>query len=300
MLLGFILTILVGLFWAFVGVYFKLLEKWNSDYVKFTLFTDLFSLIIYLVFFTHTKAILSGNVELPGWGYLLFVLIAGVFRYFSGRIHQYSMKYGNSGILWAIGQSYLILPFFAMILLYKEPYSLVNILGNLVLLAGIFILAIKPGEVSREAPRPMLGVALAFLAFLAYGIFSIMVSATSHFSYQDIGQIRSPLLLLGSLLSIFSTQIYCKNWNFTLEKRAWLLMICQSIFSAITLFLQLKALDTLKAVSLSNFFFPIAVGTCIGGYAIISVVLFKEKPPRTYKLGILLIIIGIISYCFVK
>ena len=297
MLAGLLLTFLVGILWTFVGVFYKMMAQWKLSVFDISLVTGPATLLLTLLFYSKTGALLSGDAERPDWIYILYVIFGGAVNAGGSLILQRSMIYGKSSVTWAIGQSSLVIPFVAISLLFSEPWSAFKISGAAAVLAGMAVLSCRNGEKSSELPRARYGLFLAFLAFAVLGLAQTTISGTSYLNYHDPGKIRPVLLLAGSFLATAAGKIMLKERGFRLERKAWLLIGAILVQGAVATCVQFIAMDRLAACRMNAVFFPFAVGVCIAGYAVCSVVFFKEKMTKFLAAGTLLVLTGIAFFC---
>lgn len=297
MLAGLLLTFLVGILWTFVGVFYKMMAQWKLSVFNISLVTGPATLLLTLLFYTKTGALLSGALEPPDWLYVVYVIAAGVVNMGGSLILQRSMLYGKSSVTWAVGQSSLVIPFVTITLLFSEPWSPFKVTGALAVLSGMALLSCRNDEKREALPRARYGLLLALLAFAVLGIAQSMTSSASFFSYKDPGRIRPVLLLAGSFLAVVSGKFLLKDRGFRLERKAWLLIGVILVQGAIATCVQFIAMDYLAACRMNAVFYPFAVGVCIGGYAVCSVVFFKEKMTKFICTGTLFILTGIVLFC---
>lgn len=297
--IGLLLTCGVGLLWSFVGVYFKLMANWKLNPYNVNIITVLIGIVINLTFVTKTGDFISGKMLFPTWGYVLFVMMASFVNASGSYILQHSMLYGKSGVTWAIGQSALIIPFFSITILYSEPWNLFKLAGTGAIVAGMITIAIRNMQKSQaaDAPNPRYGLQLALAAFVVLGIAQSMTSATSFLSYSDPGVCRPLITGIGGLFAAIAGKIYLKDKGFYFPKRLYPVALLLAIQSVVVTVMQFFALDHLKACGMNGIFFPVAIGLCIAGYSIWSVLFFKEKSSRLFYAGVAMILAGIAGFC---
>lgn len=297
MVIGLLLSLLVGLLWTCVGVFYKMMAQWKLSPFNISLVTAPATLVLTLLFFTKTGALLSGELALPDWTYVLYIIIAGGVNMGGSLILQRSMLYGKSAVTWAIGQSALIVPFLAITLIFSEPWSLSKVMGSLTILIGMAVFACRNDEKQNILPRARYGLFLALLAFAVLGIAQTMMSGASYLSYKDPGHTRPVLSVIGSFFAVLTGKFLLKERGFHLERKAWLLICLIIIQGAVAACAQFIAMDHLAACRMNAVFFPFAIGVCIGGYTLCSVIFFKEKMTKLIGLGTLLVLSGIVLFC---
>lgn len=296
---GLLLTFAVGILWSLVGVYYKLMAKWDLSVFNISLVTGGMSLLVLTgnLIFNLSGGGSGSAVPLPDAGYLLFVLASGFVNSGGSLILQRSMVHGKSCVTWAIGQSALVIPFLSITLIFGEPWNLYRVAGTAIILSGMVILSLRSGGDSA-APRPGYGIALALIAFAVLGLAQSMTAATSFFRYEDSAGVRPVLQSIGALMAVVAGKMLLHDKGFRLNSKALKIIFLLVIQGVIATLLQFKALDLLKADNMNNAFFPIAIGICIAGYSIWSMVFFREKPNRYIIAGTLGILAGIAAYLF--
>ncbi len=296
MITGLIFTLLIGIFWSLVGVYYRAIAKWKLSFFDISLVTGVSSMIFLLACITDTGALLHGEITAPSCFFILFVLAGGAVNMLGGLFLQRSMVWGKSSVTWAIGQSALIIPFTAITLIFHEPWSILKISGTIAVVAGMLLLSMRPGG-TAEAPRPRYGVLLALTAFCLLGIGQTILSAQSFSGYDDAAGIRAPLQVAGSFLAVLTAKFAMHDRGFKLNRKVLLLILLMTLQGVLTTVLQFYALDALKECGMNGVFFPVAVGTCIAGYSVWSVAIYKEHLSLPVIAGTLTILAGIAAYC---
>ena len=296
--IGLLLTIGIGLLWSFVGVYYKLMANWKLNPYNVSIITGVIGIGLQLIFVTKTGKFIAGEVEFPTWGYALFVLLAGFTNSWGSYILQRSMLYGKSGVTWAIGQCALIVPFFAITIIFSEPWDLLKLAGTGAIVTGMAIIAVRNSRKNQtDAPRPRYGIQLALAAFTVLGIAQTMTSSTSFFTYTDPGVCRPLIAGIGALMATFACKIYLKDKGFFFPKKLFFIVFLLAMQSVLVQAMQFFALDRLKACGMNGIFFPVAVGLCIAGYSAWSVLFFKEKASGLFIGGVAVILGGIACFC---
>lgn len=296
--IGILLTCVIGLLWSFVGVFFKLMANWKLPPYNVSVITGTLGLILQLIFVTKTGKFISGEAALPTWGYAAFVLFAGFANSGGSYILQRSMLYGKSGVTWAIGQCALVVPFLSITIIYSEPWNMLKLAGAGAIVTGMAVIAVRNSRKDQtDAPKPRYGVQLALASFAVLGLAQTMTSSTSFFAYTDPGVCRPLIASLGGLLATFVCKIYLKDKGFYFPKKLLFVVLLLASQAVLVQALQFFALDRLQACGMNGVFFPIAVGLCIAGYSVWSVLFFKEKSSALFIGGVSAILAGIACFC---
>ena len=296
--IGLLLTLGIGLLWSLVGVYYKLMANWKLNPYNVGIITGLIGILLTLTFVTKTGKFIAGDVALPSWGYALFVLFAGFANTGGCYILQRSMLYGKSGVTWAIGQCALIVPFFTITIIFSEPWDMLKLAGTAAIVAGMITIAAGNSQKQQnDAPKPRYGLQLAVVSFAVLGLAQSMTSATSFMTYTDPGICRPFIAGIGGILATITGKIYLKDKGFYFPKKLFWVVLLLAMQAVIVQAMQFFALDRLKACGMNGVFFPIAIGLCIAGYSVWSVVFFKEKSSRLFFGGVAAILAGIACFC---
>ncbi len=292
---GILLTLCVGLLWSFVGVFYKTAAKKNLSIFNISLVTNTFSLSILWGILIRNTVFAETEFTFSVFPFL-FMLLAGAVNMSGSLILQRSMIYGHSGVAWAIGQSALIVPFFSITLIFCEEWNLLKLSGSACILCGMVFLGMKTASANSGVLRPRYGILLAFVSFAVLGIAQSMMSAGSYIFPGDTAGVRPVLLITGSILAAVCGKYLLHDRGFRLNRTAWLLILLMGIQGVVSVTLQFKALDLLKAHGMNGIFFPVAVGTCIAGYTLWSFLFFREQLTKRSIAGIAAILCGILCY----
>ena len=299
MLVGILLTLIVGFLWSLVGVGYKYIAKEQLSLFDISLVTATFNLIILASILGVNLHGQGAEASMPGIGYILFVIAGTLFLAAGSYVLQWSMKYCNSSVSWAIGQSALIIPFLVITFLFREELVLSKGIGTLVVLGGMAMLAVSSkGVTGGDGNKSFPGVLLALAAFAILGIGQTMVSSTSFLSYEDTAGFRPILATISGYMTIAGGKIITKEKGFRISRKALGVIILFCVQGLLAQILQYPAMDKLKEVGMNGCFYPIAVGTCIALYSIWSIVLFREKTNWLAILGTLAVLTGVCAYCF--
>lgn len=296
MVIGILLTLFIGFLWSLVGVVFKFIAKENLKIFDISLVSSAVSFFVVLGVLHWNLRTMDAAV--PDATYWTVLIVGSCINAAGSYVLQWSMKYCRSSVAWAIGQSALIIPFLSITLIFHEPWLVFKILGTLVIVLGMIVLSCSPAKKTQEMPRPMFGVMLALVAFLVLGVGQSLLSSSSYLPYVDDAGYRPVLGSIGGFIAIIGGKLAMRDYGFSLNKKAWYVIIYNVISGVIVALVQYRAMDYLKDVGMNACFFPIAVGTCIALYSVWSVVVFKESTNRFVIGGTAAIVCGIVAYCF--
>ena len=285
-------VIAVGILWSFTGIFYQKINNFKLDIYRVWAGCSLISILFAcLSGITDLPGLCSGRVPLPPAGYIIFMLCAG-FLNLSGSLTMYhALKRGNPGAVWAISQSALIVPLIVLAIWYREPLQLHKLIGITLIISGIAAMAVD--KKSGDASNRKAGIILAILAFFITGGAATMVTSSGYFTYDDCGNLRTVLALSGYMLAALTWKTAAWDFNFKLNKPALKIIALMSISSCTGQFLQFKALDYLASRQAGGIFFPLAIGVCIAGFTIYTIVINHTRYSKCATAGLAAIICGV-------
>jgi len=199
MIYGVLLLLLTGLCWAFSGA---LMSDCARNRVALALLLGPQQVLVLLAVFLAVPDYrrLAEGVSAGMWALMGVMLAAGRVNGAGLLAMQRAMRQGHHGMTWAIGQSAMVIPFLAGVLLFREPPTLGRVLGVGAILSSlaVFGLAREHAEDARspQAPRSWFPTALGALVLL--GIGQALTSLPSHLPVlADRVGLRIPLIYLG-------------------------------------------------------------------------------------------------------
>lgn len=297
---GVVLVLLTGLLWSFIGVVLSYAARLKVWYPLLALFSSSIGVVVCLLFFSDTEAIL--NTKTTDFSKLAVVMISsGVIGGIANLSMQTAMSKGHHGITWSISQSALIGPFLFGVLFYGETAGGLRLGGLVCIVASLAAFGAnrsasgqKTGDSTNTISTGFLWALLALVLFASQQILTVIPSKEC---WEDVGKLRTPLIFVGSIIMnsimIITLRSPQKKWGLAL-----LLGLAMSVITIISRVLLFRALDILATFDSSAIGYPIAVGTCIIGFSIYSMVILKETINHKTALGLLLGICGIICICF--
>ncbi|OGV47614.1 MAG: hypothetical protein A2X49_05035 [Lentisphaerae bacterium GWF2_52_8] len=201
-----------------------------------------------------------------------------------------AMEMGRHGIVWTIGQSSMLIPFAAGALLWNERISGFRIAGLLLLALSLPFCAAAKKDAGEIRVSSWLGY--CFAAFALIGASQFLSMIPSHWEgWEDKAGLRVPLLFLFSaLLWLGMIVLQRRRIEFAPILRLSLAYSAFVLAGQLTLY---RSLDIMSAQGLSSIVYPMAIGTCIGGFFVYSIIALKEKFGFGSGLGVASAIAGI-------
>ena len=201
--------------------------------------------------------------------------------------------------MWALGQSALIIPFIMISLIFGEEMSMVKIVGTVLIVAGMFAVSRKKNDSDNTRyPNPAWGIGLALIAFCVLGIAQTMTSTCGRLGFDDRFGLRPVYYTIGCFMVIWFGKAIKGEFKINLNKEMLIVASLMSLNTLLSLYLQFKGIDALSSAEQGGLFFPIALGCCIGGFAIYSRLFLRERLHWVNALGLIVILCGVGCYSF--
>lgn len=287
-----LISLAVGSLWAVVGVVVSRTAKRGEDFLIFMSFTSLLTAsVAWIAIPRHYLLFAQRNAE---WVQpSLLMLMAGLFSSLGMLAMQHGMRSGHHGATWTIGQSALVCPFVAGLLIWKDAVQLLNVVGVLAILCSIMLFGMsanRGGKVDGRVAVRWLSIALLALALL--GTQQTLTTIPSRWAgWQDAARLRVPMLMTGSMMGYNTMRLGLRR---ALRLRNWGEGILLCVVALVSHFLSFRALDIFGSFSRAALFYPIAIGACTTIFAMRSVFLLKEKTATGHLLGMGVGCLGVI------
>ena len=230
------------------------------------------------------------HLETSGWLVLAMLVTCGAGNYFTMDIVNFAMKRGNSGAVWGIAQSALVMPFLmGMCFFHVEP-TFPRIAGILIVLASVALF----GCARSDGRKPGRGWFLpAVAALLIAGLTQCVANLPSYWNMTTFsGTLRAIPVQCGVLLCFFAGKPFRK------EKDSWRgigwLAVTYGLANAITLsFVFYRGLDILAKLGAGSIGYPIGQGSAIAFFAIYNTFVTHEAGKWQLWVALLLMCLGI-------
>ncbi|MBD3383464.1 hypothetical protein GF407_00935 [candidate division KSB1 bacterium] len=290
---GILLIIITGLLWAAMGVAFSYIAKKSMDFTAVMGLSTLLALLMAWSLVPDYQKVFSQHYD--RFPLLAVVLVLSGFLSSLGLIAmQKGMQTGHNGIVWTIGQSALIAPYLAGVVIFQEPATALKITGMSLVLFSLVILGITQ---SSDLPADQLknrrrGYLFALLAFTVLAIHQIMATLPSHWqNWTDDARLRVPLLTTGVFLAYPGFCMIKNRYPRRNELSMSLITALIGFPASITLF---KSMDYLEPAQMISLVFPLSVGTCIFSFLLFSLFILREKTSYLSLAGLICGLSGMI------
>jgi len=296
MLIAIVMGVLTGLVITFVGVALKYISSSKLDAQKYFLLNYFFTCILGLIIFCKFDVVFSGEVISPVKLVIVFGL-SGVFNYLGLLFMEKAMTYGHSGVVWAIGQSALIVPFLVGVFVFNQTATLVQYIGVLSILLGVFIpsLAGRKNSVDGHTGSSHIWFFLALASLLASGAAQAFANVPSYWvGWSDNAQLRLSLGALASTIICLAVMLIKRKKIFPIARKLVVIGFVMACVTLLALKMLFYTLDRLSSYNMGAIGYPIVIGSCITGFSLYSMFVIKEKVLWQNWVGLIATILGII------
>lgn len=296
-MIGITLAIMAGFCWALVGIIFSFIARKEVNYFAFIGFSAFVKMLIAWVIFPNYGIILDGAVENLG-PLVVIMTTSGILNSIGITTMNRAMKKGHHGIIWAIAQSALLVPFLAGIVIFDSFVSSRKIIGIFFTLCALLLLGrAKTTTTCEDMKKQSAGVAwilLAFISMLFLGLHQTLTTIPSYwYNWTDTGNLRPPLIFSGVAIG-YAVPAFINRYSIGKETLKFsLLLILVSMPAQPLLY---KSMDLLAPCGLIPIIYPVAVSTTIITFSLYSLLVLKEHASSGYIAGVLC---GIIGFLFI-
>jgi drug/metabolite transporter (DMT)-like permease len=296
MLIAIVMGVLAGLIFTCIGVVLKYIASEKLDAQKYFLVNYFFTCILGLIIFCNFDVVFSGEVMSPVKLVIVFGL-SGIFNYLGLLFMQKGMTYGHSGVVWAIGQSALIVPFLVGVFIFNQTGTLVQYIGVLSILLGVFIpsLAGRKNSVDGHTGSSHIWFFLSIAALLSCGAAQAFANVPSYWvGWSDNAQLRLSLGAFSSTIICLAVILIQRKKIFPIARKLVVIGFVMSVVMLLNLKMLFYTLDRLSSYNMGAIGYPIVIGSCIAGFSLYSMFVIKEKVLWQNWVGLIATISGII------
>ena len=291
---GFLLVAAAGFCWIGIGVAVSCCSArgWNYNIVQGL--NSLGSVLISLALLAF-GALRTGSSDFSLFGFALCAL-GGFANFYNYVLTGKAMARGPNGLVWGIMQSGLVGAFLMGVIFFGEKPTLFQLAGLLLILGGVLAMGIAKNNGS--AARGKRWVPLALGALLLAMTTQCCNTLPSYFPEMGKNGILSRMLGggLGSLLGFAITTLpgMIRKRDFG-GRGEWIIAgILILMGLAASFFFFFRGLDRLAEIGCAGLGYPLAIGVCVIGFSLYSLLILKEKFARASLAGLGAACLGII------
>jgi multidrug transporter EmrE-like cation transporter len=285
-----LLTVSTGLVWGVVGGILSYVAKKNIDYLSFMTISSFFCSLTSWCFLCDFEAIVAAGV-LPGGNLLWVMCSASFFSCIGFWFMRNAMRRGHNGIVWAIGQSAMIIPAIAAVTLLGEDFTFLKFLGFILILSSIALFSFVSRE-NNSVENNKSWLMMAVIAFLMLGASNTFCLLPSHWTeLKGFGNMRLPFFMTGNFVFFLFSSIVAKSRFGRME------FFLAGIYAGIVLLGQIllfMGMDLMAEANMISAVYPIAIGICITSFTLYSVLVMREKASFFTCVGLLSCATGIV------
>jgi len=253
---------------------------------------SLISSISALIFLPDYHELLAPAFSFPAM-LIIIMFFVSVLASSGFYMMKLSMEKGPHGLIWAIIQAAMIIPFTLSIFIWNEPADILRIGGICLVFSSFLILAVAKDKSEIGSNKNSNWIIMAIISFLLVGFSQILSIMPSHYKeMNDTCNIRVPLIFIFSAFFWLAIMLFYKN-NALLQKGTVFYSLGYALTvlaGQITLY---KSIDLLTESNKSSIAYPLSVGICIIVFSLYSICILKENIGNSGKTGLALIITGI-------
>lgn len=296
---GFLLVFIAGFFWIGIGVAVsKCSERgWNYNIVQGL--TYLGSAMICAVILAG-KSVSTGSSGISGFGFLMCSL-GGFANFYNYVLTAKAMQRGPNGLVWGIMQSGLVGTFLLGVIFFGEKPAPLRLAGLFMIICGVLVMGLAKNK--KNSVRISEGTSKNWVLFSLGAMLLSMVTQCcnilpSYFPEMGENGAVSRTLgmyfggVIGFVLTTLPGMIRSKNFGGGGEWiTAGILIITNTSAS---LFFFYRGLDLLTQSGCGGLGYPVAIGVCVIGFSLYSLLALKEKFARLSLAGLTAVCLGII------
>lgn len=296
MQLGLLWIFVVGLCMAGSGMVHSYAARHRLHYFSFSTLTFLWGTLVSFVFLVWANQ-RGPIVEIPHYkGTIAMIALAGVLGSLGFMFIQWAMRRGVHGIVWAISQMAMMLPFVWASVWYGEPMVLGKLAGMLAIVLSIAFFALGRVKVTGaviDDGKSKRWLIHSLLSFFLIGVSMTLSIVPSYWGVNDFETsryLRAFVYLSASFLTYGVGKLITRDKTGKKELLASFFHFTMSIITSNLLYV---VLDDYEALNLAGIVFPAITIVSILAMAVYGKYAIREKYTRYHVGGFALGLLGI-------
>lgn len=292
---GFFLVTAAGICWIGIGISVSVCaaRRWDYNIVQGLNYLGSVMLCLLLM----AGSVPPGNFfeRLFGWGFLLSCL-AGIANFFTYVFAAKAMRRGPNGLVWGIMQAGMIGSFLMGVICFGEKASPARLAGLTLILAGILMMGLaRDGHFSWKEKSWLLPSLGALLLVMVTHCCNALPSYLAGVSAAD-SIVRTMGMYFGGVIGFALVTLPGMARRRAFGSRGeWITSgILMLLNTSASVFFFYRGLNLLAKNGCGGLGYPIAIGVCITGFSLYSLLILKEKIARPGLIGLIAVCIGII------
>ena len=286
MLLGIFLLITTGLLWVVIGSVISSSARKGKNLDRIQADSALLCILVCIGW------LWCAGAHFPSPLITILLILAGAANYFTFLLMNRAMQLGHHGIVWSLVQSALICPFLMEVIFLGVACPVVRIAGIIGILSGILLAGVKRREMKgKTCNNKWFFVTLA--AFAMAGFTQCLANLPSYLNGEGGYYVGKAFALqLGTLLAFGVRNLRFQQWRGTVNWKPMLILSGATLVAQC--FFLYRGLDLVVQAGVGAIGYPIALGSCIVGFALYSAFILREKVSFLSATSTSLCLIGII------
>ncbi|MBQ9789218.1 MAG: hypothetical protein IJW31_06455 [Lentisphaeria bacterium] len=290
MITGLLSAFASGVLTIFFGVVFKHAGD-KYDFKNTMLVYALFNTVVFL-----------GIAQFMSGSWVKFAWLPAILSFASGAVNisglmalQKAMSLGNSGVAWAFCQAGLLGPFFFSIGCFGERPDFLQYVGAIMIVLGmIFLSGGDSSAADKTGKSNFVYLIFAFSSFLLACINGSLGVSVSKIAPDFSIAVRSFCMYSGTVVMLAVFKLVSDRAKIVINKPVLIAVVLLAFFGLSSTVTTFVALNELAKVDMASITVPVLQGTAIGGFALYSTFVLKEKCSLLKWCGIIAIILGIV------
>ena len=291
---GFLLVTVAGILWIGVGIAVSRCSARGWNYGIAQGLSCLGAVLICAVLLAAGR-FRAEPAEFSWFGFLASCL-AGVANFYTNILMAKAMRRGPNGLVWGIVESALIGPFLMSVVFFGEQPGAIQAAGLLLILGGVLAMGIAKDDRSSARGKGWLVFALgALLLAMTTQCCNTLPSYFPEMGGND-AVVRTFGLYFGGLAGFAFTSLpgMIRRRDFG-GRGEWTIAVTLTVLNTSAgLFFFYRGMDLLVGIGRAGLGCPLAIGVCVIGFSLYSLLILKEKFPRTSLAGLGAACLGII------
>jgi len=292
---SFSMVIVAGIFWIGIGVAVSKCSArgWNYNIVQGL--TYLGSSVICAVILAG-KSISTGAAGISGFGFLMCCL-AGFANFYNYVLTAKAMQRGPNGLVWGIMQSGLVGTFLMGVIFFGENPAPLRLTGLLFILGGVLVMGVAKDEKSSGHGKSWMLFALgALLLAMVTQCCNTLPSYFPEFGKNNAVS-RTLGLYFGGVIGFVLTTLpgMLRKRDFGRRGEWGTAGILVVLNTSASFFFFYRGLDLLAEHGCAGLGYPLAIGVCVIGFSLYSLLILKEKFSPLSLTGLGALCVGIIA-----
>ncbi|MCF7854143.1 MAG: DMT family transporter [Candidatus Pacebacteria bacterium] len=284
------LNIVLGLLWATLGIIMSSVARRGESILFFYAVGSLLVALAGWTVVVDWEVLLAGDAPRLG-NLLLAVAIAGGVNGLAQFLMVSTMRRGHQGVTWAIGQSAMVIPFVASVIIWHEEAPMHRWLGITLLVTAIMLMGWRRNHEKAELSSDPAWFWFALLTLCVIGTSQVAAGIPSRWpDWSDAANLRMPVFVTAGAF-VHSTVLMARRMK--VSGGAVKLALPWAGVAVVAYLILFKCLDWMGEYGLVGIVYPIGIGTCIVAFSLYSGLRLREKFTPAICVGLVLAVAGI-------